>query len=140
MNLEFYDIDDLNIPEVVVIYAKYNNKVVMCKHKKRETWELPGGHIEKNETPQMAARRELYEETGATKFDLEAVCKYSFECGEKKIFSILYTSNIKSMEKLPDFKIKEVKLFEEIPNNVTYPEIYEKILTRVRNNSLIRND
>ena len=31
------------------------------------------------------------------------------------------------MEKLPDFEIKEVKLFEEIPNNVTYPEIYEKI-------------
>jgi len=29
-------------------------------------WDIPGGHIEKGEIPEEAARRELYEETGAS--------------------------------------------------------------------------
>ena len=45
MNIKFYDINDSNKPTIVVIHAKYNNKIVMCKHENRETWEIPGGHI-----------------------------------------------------------------------------------------------
>lgn len=30
----------------------------------RYTWELPAGRVDKNETPLMAAKRELYEEAG----------------------------------------------------------------------------
>lgn len=29
-------------------------------------WDIPGGHVELGETPEDTARRELYEETGAT--------------------------------------------------------------------------
>ncbi|HSX05868.1 MAG TPA: NUDIX domain-containing protein [Candidatus Saccharimonadales bacterium] len=36
-------------------------------------WDLPGGHIEANETPRQAARRELKEETGATAQNLKLV-------------------------------------------------------------------
>jgi len=31
-----------------------------------ETWAFPGGHLEGNETPEMAAKREVLEETGLT--------------------------------------------------------------------------
>lgn len=128
MNIEFYDINDANEPNIVVIYARYNNKLVMCRHEGRETWEIPGGHIEKGELPELAAKRELYEETGATEFDIVPECKYSFEANGKKVFSIMYKGTITKMDKLPDFEIEEIEFFDELPKNVTYPEIYEKIL------------
>ena len=132
MNIQFYDINDLNKPNVVVIYANYNDKIVMCKHDKIETWEIPGGHIEKGEIPETAAKRELYEETGAIEFNLVPFCKYSFEINGKTIFSIMYKAEITKMENLPNFEIKQVGFFEKMPTNVTYPEIYAEIFKKVR--------
>jgi 8-oxo-dGTP diphosphatase len=50
---------------------------VFCKHKDRDTWEVPGGHRESQENIIDTAKRELYEETGALEFDIESVCVYS---------------------------------------------------------------
>jgi 8-oxo-dGTP pyrophosphatase MutT (NUDIX family) len=38
--------------------------VLLHFHKKLHLWLQPGGHIEENESPSDAARREVYEETG----------------------------------------------------------------------------
>jgi len=48
----------------VVIFTRYQGKWVYCWHKRRESYEHPGGHVEPNETPMQAAKRELFEETG----------------------------------------------------------------------------
>lgn len=130
MNIEFFDINDMHKASIVVILATYKGKIVMGRHEKRNTWEIPGGHIEKGETPEMAAKRELYEETGAEEFTLESVLKYSFESEGKTVFGILFKGEITKMNKLPNFEIKEVKLFDELPENVTYPEIYKEILKK----------
>ena len=127
MNINFFDINDSNKPSIVVIYAKYKGKIVMCRHEKRETWEIPGGHIEENETPEEAARREIYEETGAIKCELSPICKYSFEINKKTTFSIMYNGIITEMGDLPNYEIEEIKLFDELPENITYPEVYKKI-------------
>ncbi len=42
----------------------YANKVLLIKHKKFNKWLYPGGHIEKNETPEEALKREIFEEVG----------------------------------------------------------------------------
>lgn len=60
----------------VDIMALYKGKWIFCKHKKRDTWENPGGHIEAGGTPPEAAKRELYEETGAVSFYIEPLCDY----------------------------------------------------------------
>ena len=63
-----------------VILSRYNGQLLLSRHKCRDTWELQGGHIEPGETPEQAARRELYEESGALDFDLQPLCDY---CGEE---------------------------------------------------------
>ena len=46
------------------VYAFDGDRLLMT-HLKSRGWDLPGGHIEPGETPARAARREVYEETGA---------------------------------------------------------------------------
>ncbi|MBR0319556.1 MAG: NUDIX domain-containing protein, partial [Clostridia bacterium] len=48
-----------------VIFARKDGKWLLCRHRERDTWEFPGGHIEEGETPPDCAQRELFEETGA---------------------------------------------------------------------------
>lgn len=64
--------------EFVVIFTKYKDKWVYCWHKKRESWEHPGGHVEPGETPLQAAKRELFEETGITDCEIFPLWDYQF--------------------------------------------------------------
>lgn len=60
-----------------VIISQRNGKWVFCKHKERDTYEAPGGHREVGEDILETAKRELQEETGATRFDIKPICVYS---------------------------------------------------------------
>ena len=41
-----------------------DKKILLVKHADYDKWLQPGGHIEEDETPEEAAIREVYEETG----------------------------------------------------------------------------
>ena len=65
------------VPEAKLIYsviaAKYCDCWLYVRNHKRATSEIPGGHIENNESSEQAARRELMEETGAVEFSIEII-------------------------------------------------------------------
>ena len=85
IKVQFYEdntIDD-NKLEFAVILAKYQNKWIYCKHKERDTWEIPGGHREKNEEILNTAKRELKEETGAQDFTIIPIAIYSVTVNNK---------------------------------------------------------
>lgn len=46
------------------VYILKEERVLLIHHKKLDKWLPPGGHLDPNETPPEAARREAREETG----------------------------------------------------------------------------
>lgn len=46
------------------VYIVNDDKVLLIYHRKLQKWLPPGGHMDLNETPPEAARREVREETG----------------------------------------------------------------------------
>lgn len=134
MVVNFFDYVNDSKLKFAVIIAKSNGKWVLCKHKQRDTWEFPGGHREPGESIDETARRELREESGAREFALHQVCAYSVtgknrvnKTGEES-FGMLYTAEIFSFEKDLHSEMERVELFEQLPENWTYPEIQPKLL------------
>jgi 8-oxo-dGTP diphosphatase len=115
-----------------VIAAKYGIGWLYVRHQKRKTWEIPGGHIEKDETPDEAASRELMEETGALDFTIECVSTYSVLKNGETGFGRLYLAEISTLGPVPDTsEIAEVKTMDSLPENLTHPDIQPYLYRRV---------
>jgi len=112
-----------------VIIAKHEGKLLWCRHKDRDTWEVPGGHIEPGETAIEAAARELQEETGATDFTIAPVCWYRlhFNNGGLGSISLLCAAEVHAMGELHS-EIAEIRTFEGVPTDLTYPDIQPYLL------------
>jgi 8-oxo-dGTP diphosphatase len=136
LKVEFENINDVEdkLFKYAVIASRYQNRWIYCKHKNRETWEVPGGHREPEEPIIDTARHELYEETGALSFELLPVCAYSVT-GDEKSYGLLCYADIKTLGRLPDFEIELIQLFDDEPYPLTYPQIqpflFEKIRERI---------
>lgn len=129
MEVKFYDDVKDSLLKFAVIISKSNGKWVFCKHKERDTYEVPGGHREKGETIEVTAERELREETGAKEFTINPVCVYSVtgknrvnETGEET-YGMLYFADIKSFDAEIHSEMEKVVLFDDLPKEWTYPLI-----------------
>ena len=127
---EIGSVDEKEYTRVVMV-ARYKGKWIFCKHKERTTWELPGGHIEKGEDWLTAAKRELFEETGAVEADIKPVCVYKISTP-----GLLCFAEVKKFDKIPDFEIEKIEFFDDIPENLTYPDSHGKMFARVCSKSI----
>ena len=116
----------------VVIFARYADKWLYCRAKNRDTFETAGGHIEKGETPLEAAKRELYEETGASGFDIRGVFDYSVHRPDSYSNGQVFLADVHGLDRLPDFEMAEVKLFDTIPDKMRFPLILPVLFEKVR--------
>jgi len=123
MNCASFSLNHLGTYEYVVIIAKYYGKWILCKHKKRDTWETAGGHIELGETPLEAAKRELFEETGAVLFDINPI--FDYRAGDEGLETngMVFYAEITEFGNLPESEMEKIKHFKELPENLTYKDI-----------------
>lgn len=134
LEVKFYEKVDDSLLKFAVIIAQNNGKWVCCKHKERDTYEVPGGHREQGEDILETAKRELQEETGAICFDIKPVCVYSVtgknnvnETGEET-FGLLCFAEIEEFSGKLDSEMERVILMNELPTNWTYPLIQPKLI------------
>lgn len=107
-----------------VIAAKHGDKWVLCRHKERTTWEIPGGHREMGEAIDQTARRELVEETGALGYTIYPLTAYCVNIDGIKTYGMLYLAEINAFTVLSDeSEIGEISLFDSLPADLTYPAI-----------------
>lgn len=133
LETKFYDKVEDSLLKFAVIISRSNGKWVFCKHKERDTYEVPGGHRETGEPILETAKRELIEETGAVHFTLTPICVYSVigktnlnQSGEES-FGLLCFAEITEFSGKLDSEMEQVLLLDELPTNWTYPLIQPKL-------------
>ena len=102
----------------VVILSRMEGKFLLSRHKQRTTWEFQGGHIEQGE------------ESGAAAFEIEPLCDYwaGSEDGKSGACGVVFTAEIQKLGPLPESEMAETRLFESLPEQMTYPAITAAIM------------
>ncbi|MCI8617188.1 MAG: NUDIX domain-containing protein [Clostridia bacterium] len=92
---------------VILVYNKEENKILMCKREKepyKGKFNLVGGKVEQNEDELNAAYRELQEETGITENDIKLT----------HMMNLQYKMSDMELEVFTGKLNKDVELIEEV--------------------------
>lgn len=123
ISVRFYESVPDERLKFAVIAARYDGRWIWCRHKERDTYEIPGGHREPGENITDTAKRELYEETGAVRFDISPICVYAVEKDGEETCGMLFFAEVYELEAELHSEIEAIELFDGVPDRLTYPLI-----------------
>ena len=144
MEEKFYDNVSDELLKFAVIISKTNGKWVFCKHKERETYEVPGGRREVGEFIIETAKRELVEETGAVDFDMKPICVYSVK-GKTRVnenendesFGMLYFADIYSLGEI-NSEMEKILITDTLVTDWTYPLSQPKLIDEAKRRGFLQ--
>lgn len=115
---------------VSCVIVNENDEILMIQSKRYTTnrleWEVPAGRIEKNESPEEAARRECFEETGCTLKDLTFLCSQNPSNGMSDLVIHVFVATV----------VAEIMEFDE--NEVSQKQWVKKrkVVDMLKNNEI----
>lgn len=126
--IPWYELNEINndLIKFVILIAEFNDQLIIIRNKKRGGWEIPGGNREPGESLLFTASRELYEETGATQFELEAFGITMLNGNHGMVFF----AGIESMSDLPNYEIDEIKFVDQLPEGLNFGEMFYTVLNK----------
>ena len=144
LEVKFQDNVSDELLKFAVIISKTNGKWVFCKHKERETYEVPGGRREVGESIIETAKRELVEETGAIDFDMKPLCVYSVK-GKTRVnenesdesFGMLYFADIYSLGEI-NSEMEKILITDTLVKDWTYPLIQPKLIDEAKRRGFLQ--
>ncbi|MBN8250767.1 nucleoside triphosphatase YtkD [Priestia flexa] len=102
-------------PRHVWVVCRYEGQWLLTNHSKRGL-EFPGGKLELEETPEEAAVREVFEETGGEVENLSYIGQYKVVSKGKTIIKNIYFANISKLVPKDDYmETKGPVVIREIP-------------------------
>jgi len=126
------ELNKLNDHTFVVIFCRYQDMWLYCRARDRDCFETAGGHIEQGESTLEAAKRELYEETGAISYDITPVFDYSVEKESNYTTGQVFLAHIHELGESPDYEMAETKLFDSMPESMRFPQILPVLYKRMQ--------
>ena len=132
LKCEIHPFGSLSPLRFVVVCSFYRGQYLLSFHKVYRSWETQGGHIDNGESPDEAARRELYEESGVTDAELIPVCDYYAYDSEGHSNGRVYAAIINRLGDLPESEMGDVKLFDSFPEDLTYPLVTPVLFDEAR--------
>ncbi len=129
LQCRLHPLSTLSPYKYVVICSLYQGKWLLSRHKKRNTWETQGGHIEAGETPMQAAQRELYEESGIQDATLFPVCDDLGYDSRSSANGVVFLAIVHHLGTMPESEMKETRLFDTLPEALTYPHVTPMLIS-----------